>query len=70
MRLLDRLDPLLTGEPAVALATLIAATGSSSKRKIGAPMVVGHRLFFDRRAPRLPLETLRRSVASLRAVTL
>ena len=41
MRLLDHLDPLLSGEPAVALATLIAATGSSSK-KIGARMVVGH----------------------------
>ena len=36
--LIDDLD--LSGEPAVALATLVAATGSTSK-KIGAKMVVG-----------------------------
>jgi xanthine dehydrogenase accessory factor len=38
--LLDHLDPFLAAEPAVALATLVSATGSSSK-KIGARMVVG-----------------------------
>jgi xanthine dehydrogenase accessory factor len=35
------LDPLFRKEPAVALATLIAASGSSSK-KVGAKMIVGH----------------------------
>lgn len=34
------IDPLVAGEPAVALATLISATGSTSK-KIGAKMIVG-----------------------------
>jgi xanthine dehydrogenase accessory factor len=38
--LLDANDPLLAREPVVAVATLISATGSSSK-KIGARMVVG-----------------------------
>ncbi len=38
--LIDPLDPQLAGEQAVALATLISATGSTSK-KIGAKMVVG-----------------------------
>src|SRR5476649_1684652 len=38
--LFDPLDPQLRDEPAVALATLISAEGSSSK-KIGAKMVVG-----------------------------
>ena len=37
--LIDRHDPALAGESAVALATLIAATGSTSK-KVGAKMVV------------------------------
>ena len=36
----DNLDPLLASEPAVVLATLVSATGSSSK-KIGATMIVG-----------------------------
>ena len=38
--LIDHSDPVLREEPAVALATLIAASGSSSK-KIGAKMIVG-----------------------------
>jgi xanthine dehydrogenase accessory factor len=38
--LIDRLDPLVANEPAVAIATLVSATGSSSK-KIGAKMIVG-----------------------------
>jgi xanthine dehydrogenase accessory factor len=38
--LLDPLDPHIAGEPAVVLATLIAASGSTSK-KIGAKMFVG-----------------------------
>jgi xanthine dehydrogenase accessory factor len=38
--LIDPLDPQLAGEQAVALATLISATGSTSK-KIGAKMIVG-----------------------------
>ncbi|MDB4878418.1 MAG: hypothetical protein JWM41_4864 [Gemmatimonadetes bacterium] len=38
--LLDPLDPHLASEPAVVLATLVSATGSSSK-KIGAKMIVG-----------------------------
>jgi xanthine dehydrogenase accessory factor len=37
--LIDRQDPALAGEPAVALATLISATGSTSK-KVGAKMIV------------------------------
>lgn len=38
--LIDRADPVFRAEPAVALATLISASGSSSK-KIGAKMIVG-----------------------------
>lgn len=38
--LIDHSDPVLRNEPAVALATLIAASGSSSK-KLGAKMIVG-----------------------------
>lgn len=38
--LIDHADPAYRGEPAVALATLISASGSSSK-KIGAKMIVG-----------------------------
>jgi xanthine dehydrogenase accessory factor len=38
--LIDRADAAFRGEPAVALATLISASGSSSK-KIGAKMIVG-----------------------------
>lgn len=38
--LIEHSDPVLRKEPAVALATLIAATGSSSK-KLGAKMIVG-----------------------------
>src|SRR5882672_12293228 len=38
--LIDHQEPLLRDEPVVALATLIAATGSSSK-KLGAKMMVG-----------------------------
>jgi len=38
--LIDHSDPVLRKEPAVALATLIAASGSSSK-KLGAKMIVG-----------------------------
>src|SRR5215212_3519137 len=37
---LDELPQLLHGEPTVAMATLVAATGSSSK-KVGARMFVG-----------------------------
>src|SRR3954453_19572139 len=37
---LDDLPQLLHGEPAVAMATLVAATGSTSK-KVGAKMYVG-----------------------------
>lgn len=38
--LIDQADPAYRAEPAVALATLISASGSSSK-KIGAKMIVG-----------------------------
>jgi len=38
--LIDPRDPALAGEPVVALATLVAATGSTSK-KLGAKMMVG-----------------------------
>jgi xanthine dehydrogenase accessory factor len=38
--LVDSRDPALAGEPVVALATLVAATGSTSK-KLGAKMMVG-----------------------------
>ena len=38
--LLDPDDPKLRDEPVVALATLVAATGSTSK-KVGAKMIVG-----------------------------
>ena len=38
--LIDERDPLIRQEPAVAVATLVAATGSSSK-KLGAKMIVG-----------------------------
>jgi xanthine dehydrogenase accessory factor len=38
--LIDGSDPLLATEPAVALATLVSATGSTS-RKVGATMIVG-----------------------------
>jgi xanthine dehydrogenase accessory factor len=37
--LIDPRDPALAGEPAVVLATLVAATGSTSK-KVGAKMIV------------------------------
>src|SRR4051812_49664374 len=38
--LIDDQEPIFRAEPAVALATLIGATGSSSK-KLGAKMMVG-----------------------------
>jgi xanthine dehydrogenase accessory factor len=38
--LIDERDPLIRQEPAVAIATLVSATGSSSK-KLGAKMIVG-----------------------------
>jgi len=38
--LIDERDPLIRREPAVAIATLVSATGSSSK-KLGAKMIVG-----------------------------
>jgi xanthine dehydrogenase accessory factor len=39
--LIDPTDPSLRDEPAVALATLVAATGGGSSKKIGAKMIVG-----------------------------
>ena len=39
--LIDHLEPLFSNEPAVALATLVSATGSTSK-KVGTKMIVGH----------------------------
>src|ERR1044071_4743942 len=38
--LIDQSEPLLSNEPTVALATLVAATGSTSK-KVGTKMIVG-----------------------------
>jgi xanthine/CO dehydrogenase XdhC/CoxF family maturation factor len=38
--LIDQSEPLLSSEPSVALATLVAATGSTSK-KVGTKMIVG-----------------------------
>jgi xanthine dehydrogenase accessory factor len=38
--LIDRLEPLLQGEGSIAIATLVSATGSSSK-KVGTKMIVG-----------------------------
>ena len=38
--LIDQSEPLLSNEPSVALATLVAATGSTSK-KVGTKMIVG-----------------------------
>ena len=40
--LIDPSDPALRDEPAVALATLVGATGGGSSKKIGAKMIVGH----------------------------
>ena len=39
--LIDPNDPALRDEPAVALATLVGATGGGSSKKIGAKMIVG-----------------------------
>src|SRR5690349_8839310 len=39
--LIDPSDPSLRDEPAVALATLVGATGGGSSKKIGAKMIVG-----------------------------
>jgi len=39
--LIDPEDPALRDEPAVALATLVGATGGGSSKKIGAKMIVG-----------------------------
>ncbi len=39
--LIDPTDPALRDEPAVALATLVGATGGGSSKKIGAKMIVG-----------------------------
>jgi xanthine dehydrogenase accessory factor len=39
--LIDANDPALRDEPAVALATLVGATGGGSSKKIGAKMIVG-----------------------------
>ena len=41
--LIDPTDPALRDEPAVALATLVGATGGGSSKKIGAKMIVGDR---------------------------
>jgi xanthine dehydrogenase accessory factor len=38
--LIDHLEPLFSNEPSVALATLVSATGSTSK-KVGTKMIVG-----------------------------
>ena len=38
--LIDQLEPLFSNEPSVALATLVSATGSTSK-KVGTKMIVG-----------------------------
>jgi xanthine dehydrogenase accessory factor len=39
--LIDPTDPALRDEPAVALATLVGASGGGSSKKIGAKMIVG-----------------------------